>query len=363
MQAQTGKAWKWEEAGGVPVLTPLSSSSGEPLPITALIHFIGGVVVGHKPREAYGEFLQQIMAATEETGIAIIATPLPSAAPAFDHSALAEQVLDEYSAARESLAARFAKGWTPEVGVGHSLGAKLHVLLGSTSQSEDSTVPMAVRAGGNVLMSYNNFSAKDSVPPGMRDRAEEVRSAATSVSPFLRKVAKNLRNINQDFNLNVKESDIASLEGLGDKVSSFVDEASSAIDRDFTPTPEEVEALIRDKYAVPDNFIIQFSNDSIDQSEKLQQMLTARFPPKAGASGNRSTILYRLLEGTHVTPMTPSFGSGLDDAEDPLRRSARQTAAQSRQQLDALVVVVSAYLRVQLERLEKMASGRALLSP
>ena len=42
--------------------------------------------------------------------------------------------------------------------MGHSLGSKLHILLGSSRYA------MLPRRRANVLISFNNFSAKQSVP-------------------------------------------------------------------------------------------------------------------------------------------------------------------------------------------------------
>lgn len=48
----------------------------------------------------------------------------------------------------------------PVFGLGHSLGSKIHVLLGSSRYNM--LLPRRRRA--NVLISFNNFSAKQSVP-------------------------------------------------------------------------------------------------------------------------------------------------------------------------------------------------------
>jgi len=50
---------------------------------------------------------------------------------------------------------------------------------------------------------------------------------------------------------------------------------------DFTPSPEESRAIIRAGYACPATLLVQFENDSFDETPEMQQLLTER---QAGSS-------------------------------------------------------------------------------
>ncbi|MBV8884542.1 MAG: DUF1350 family protein [Chroococcidiopsidaceae cyanobacterium CP_BM_RX_35] len=63
---------------------------------------------------------------------------------------------------------------------------------------------------------------------------------------------------------------------------------------EFTPSPLETNALVRERYSVRRNLIIKFTSDTIDQSAALAQMLHQRFP---------DMVTLRTLTGSHTTPL------------------------------------------------------------
>ncbi|CAN0499065.1 unnamed protein product, partial [Ectocarpus sp. 8 AP-2014] len=81
----------------------------------------------------------------------------------FNHDQLACDVARDFRVAYrdvEALYGRAAMRRIPLFGVGHSLGAKVHVLLNCYPEVMD----VARRRKANVIISFNNFPAKDSVP-------------------------------------------------------------------------------------------------------------------------------------------------------------------------------------------------------
>ncbi|NEO65190.1 MAG: DUF1350 domain-containing protein, partial [Moorea sp. SIO4G2] len=123
------------------------------------------------------------------------------------------------------------KRYLPIYGIGHSMGCKLHLLIGSL---------FSVERAGNILISYNNYSA---------DRA----------IPFVEQL-----NLNPVFQL------------------------------EFTPSPQETKYLITQRYQIQRNLLIKFTDDEIDQSISLTQALQKRFP---------NMVALQQIPGNHLTPL------------------------------------------------------------
>jgi hypothetical protein len=173
----------------------------------AVIHFLGGAFVAAAPHLTYRLLLE----ALGKQGYAIIATPFINT---FDHRAIASDVFNSFEDTLELLQTRRSlPAGLPVYGVGHSMGCKLHLLIGSMYD---------VKRDGNILISFNNFSARDAVPLMGQMPAE--------------------------FNV------------------------------EFTPNPQETLDTIAAYYDVPHNLIVKFTNDTLDQSYTLGQTLTKIFP-------------------------------------------------------------------------------------
>ena len=107
------------------------------------------------------------------------------------------------------------KRYLPVYGIGHSMGCKLHLLIGSLFN---------VERAGNILISFNNYPVTKAIP-------------------------------------------------FGEQIP-----VTEALDLEFTPTPEETRSLITKDYNIARNLLIKFSNDTIDQTKNLQFSLQKRFP-------------------------------------------------------------------------------------
>ena len=145
-------------------------------------------------------------------GYATIATPFINT---FDHRSIASEVYNSFEDTLELLQKRryLPTSSLPVYGMGHSMGSKLHLLIGSIYD---------VKRSGNILISFNNFSARDAVPL--------------------------MGQMPQEFNV------------------------------EFTPNPQETLDLIADYYDVRRNLIVKFNNDTIDQSYTLDRTLKKIFP-------------------------------------------------------------------------------------
>jgi hypothetical protein len=206
----------WKEIQGNWVLIPRN-------PI-GIIHFLGGAFVATAPHLTYRWLLEQLA----EKGYVVIATPFVNT---LDHIAIAKSVHLNFDRVIERLhdSESLRKRYLPIYGLGHSMGCKLHLLIGST---------LSVERAGNILISFNNYAARDAIP--------------------------------------------------------LVEQFNTTFAIEFTPSPLETNKLVQERYNVRRNFLIKFSNDTLDQSAGLKEILQQRFP---------EMVTVQTLPGSHVTPL------------------------------------------------------------
>lgn len=228
---------EWREISGSWVLVP-------PQPI-AVVHFLGGAFVGTAPNVAYRWLLTEL----GKAGYVVVATPFVNT---FDHQAIARSVLNRFEIILERLQKQgdIPSGLLPVYGLGHSLGCKLHLLIGSLYE---------VERAGNILVAFNNYPVKQAIPFG-----EQL--AQLQLDKFLTGVQKQLRQLNLQVDLNFE----------------------------FTPSPEETNLLIAENYRVRRNLLIKFSNDDIDQTLGLRPILNQQ---------TADLVAYCPLPGNHLTPL------------------------------------------------------------
>ncbi|MBE9056081.1 DUF1350 family protein [Sphaerospermopsis sp. LEGE 08334] len=221
----------WKEIRGNWVIIPRH-------PI-GIIHFLGGAFVATAPHLTYRWLLEQLAA----KGYVVIATPFVNT---LDHQAIAESVLLNFERTIERLHyyGELRKLYLPIYGIGHSMGCKLHLLIGSL---------FPVERAGNILISFNNYTAKDAIP--------------------------------------------------------LVEQLNSTLAIEFTPTPLETNQLVEERYQIRRNFLIKFSNDNLDQSAILTKILQKRFPEMVTVQtlpGNHTTPLGQDINwqaGNSFTPL------------------------------------------------------------
>lgn len=224
---------EWLEIAGNWVLIPRR-------PI-GVIHFLGGAFIATLPHISYRRLLEFVAA----QGYVIIATPFVNT---FEHAEIAEQVLWQFDRTLYALEDRYLpERGLPVFGMGHSMGCKLHLLIGSLFE---------VQRSGNILMSFNNFAATESIPL-MGQFSQVVQQIAPDV------------------------------------LSQFAPPLAS-MKTEFTPSPEETNRLIERRYEIAENLLVKFSNDNLDQTRSLSGILETRFPGQ--------TSIAR-LKGNHLTPV------------------------------------------------------------
>ena len=193
---------KWQEISGNWVYLPHHEMIG-------IIHFLGGAFVATAPQISYRSILEQL----SKAGYGIIATPFLNT---LDHFAIAREVLNRFETVLERLqkTGKLGKAYLPIYGIGHSMGCKLHLMIGSIYD---------VERAGNILISFNNYPVNKAIP-------------------FMEQL--NLTPI---------------------------------LDVEFTPSPIETNLLIDENYSVRRNLLLKFNQDNLDQTIDLNSLLQKRF--------------------------------------------------------------------------------------
>ena len=343
---------RWEEMAGNYLLRP-PPDLGQP---RALLHFLGGAIVGAAPDVTYRYLLEELA----QEGYLIVATPYNLS---FNHLQTCDEVINKFERVAPSLAQQY--GAIPVVGVGHSCGALLHLLV-------TSLFPDTPRAA-NALLSFNNKPVQEAVPlfsevvaplftslagGGGNETAwpsgtEAIqlglglaRSAARGEIPsdealtdVLRfalpidggqqvAVPKELRDAARAF----AEPAALALEGAGvlplidqgidilQQVPLLVDEVADGA-QDFVPPPSAVRAAARRAYRARRTLLIQYDNDPLDESEEMEDgnpswLVSSLAEDLAGWVALAFGGGRRRWSGDGVTAVTPRN----DRTSDPLLR-------------------------------------------
>ncbi|MBD2593293.1 DUF1350 family protein [Nostoc spongiaeforme FACHB-130] len=220
----------WKEIRGNWVLVPKN-------PI-GIVHFLGGAFVATAPHLTYRWLLEEVAS----KGYLVIATPFVNT---LDHIAIAQSVLLNFERTLERLhdSGLLRKLYLPTYGIGHSMGCKLHLLIGSL---------YSVERAGNILISFNNYAAKDAIP--------------------------------------------------------LVEQLNSSLAIEFTPSPLETNKIVQEGYKVRRNLLIKFNNDNLDQSAALTKILQQRFPEMVTAQtlpGTHTTPLGQDIQWQIGASFTP----------------------------------------------------------
>lgn len=244
------------------------------------------------------------------------------------------------------------------MGVGHSCGALLHMLI-------TSLFPDTPRAA-NALISYNNKGVSEAVPlfdelvvplfsdadrngsklmkamievareqfngrvpsddalrslvkslpgpiPGMSLEAL-VPSSLVSIPPPIRESLTNfLAGPIYDALSNAPVGNVPSLLlqslDVSAQIPKLIDEVEGGA-RDFTPTPDAMSSAARRAYRCRRTLILQFENDALDESVMLEGYLReAESVMKMKRPMITINLDRRVLEGNHLTPLLgPSGG-------------------------------------------------------
>jgi len=313
----------------------------------ACVHFLGGAFVGAAPQLAYAQLLETIA----EAGHLVVATPFELE---LDYLALCEAVLCKAEPAHAALLAEY--GELPFVGMGHSAGALLQVLLSSVFRGTGGLAD--TERASNVLISFNNKRAADAIP----FFAEVFAPAASSVvrldeepllqpaTATLRRVASTIRDALEGAALDASTPPVASeainlatqFLPLLDQLEPLLREISDGV-VEFSPPPQDTSRAAAQLYRARRSLVLRFDDDSLDESLPLPTLL------QGGGD-----VQLASLAGTHVTPLAPPTILG---APLPLPLPAAASLAGARQaDFEALCGTILGFLDESLEPLTASTS-------
>mmetsp|Transcript_5937 Transcript_5937/g.15766 ORF Transcript_5937/g.15766 Transcript_5937/m.15766 type:complete len:452 (-) Transcript_5937:1257-2612(-) len=375
-------AGRWFDAptsacGTCEVYVPAVTSTGTPP--RGVVHFIGGAALSTAPRAVYGALLERVANASN---VVVVATPVPVR---LGHAELARSAAEAFEDVRFNhlplLLPNVNIFSMPSIGMGHSLGAKLLVILASD--------PLLRAAAGvrlsNVLLSYNNFSAETSIPLYSELRQLSGSSSVGAMLQTASEFARTLRGFGPLRDMVMQRAAVGGVAEAATSAQSVADFAASldsilrqldalqelqrnAADAnrsvEFSPTPRELEMLVDNHYNITNNLIVRFRGDRIDQSEHLATAISRRFlaPESSARRPDVNPVVFRELSGSHLTPATPrvDVAGALQSVEQMLpvgvaamvQQGLSAAATSASDQLEQLVVVIAAFIRLQLELYE-----------
>mmetsp|Transcript_150778 Transcript_150778/g.482533 ORF Transcript_150778/g.482533 Transcript_150778/m.482533 type:complete len:267 (+) Transcript_150778:569-1369(+) len=239
----------------------------------------------------------------DRTGLAVICTPYELGT---DHGAISRSVGATLDGALAAGAVRY--GWAPErmprFALGHSLGAKLQVLLRCSGNNQR---PEALGVG---LIAFNNFGVADSVK-------------------LLRETVAKFQGIGA-----------MGGESFWDMVEPALGRAAKMSGLEFRPSPDELLELVRSGYAGNARTrLFRFDADNLDSSTELLDALDDRGMSYADAS---------FLEGNHLSPVVIGLADVTQAANDrsPQGAAASRVAEQFQQRFGGAAAGVADRFRV-----------------
>lgn len=355
----------WEELHGNYVLRPENFSTdpaSSQQPPRALIHFLGGALIGAAPDISYRYLLERLA----KQGYLIVATPFNLS---FDYLSTCDSILDRFERIAPMLARQY--GAVPVVGVGHSCGALLHLII-------TSLFPDTPRAA-NALLSYNNKDVKDAVPlfdtlvaPAFQSIAsnqtgtngvetiqlwnnmvkttlngeipsddtlrefteallppplQNMQSSNNNILSSLITIPAPLRETLQStflhpFTNTLSETSLLppirqSIDVL-DQIPLLIQEVADGAS-EFNPSRESIQAATKRAYRARRTLLIQYKNDPLDESPEVESLLNEAETVMRMKRPMVTMDCQRVeLDGNHATPVLAppgvEFTSKLEDA-------------------------------------------------
>jgi hypothetical protein len=273
----------------------------------AVVHFIGGTFFGSAPKLWYRTFLEGLV---RNTQCAIVITPIPVTLfkSPLNHINLSKNLQRAFNMAwKDVLEDEYGEiNDIPLCGIGHSLGARLMVVLTTLNKNRPIDTP-AFKSF--ALISFTNYGASAGIPGistlSKQSKSQELKAQVNGD----RKRQKKARRARQDWQIDedyyddeVDEEWDELIYDLGELIQESATRVKTALtpkseDLEFFPTPDNLwKAVKKDaRYDVPETLLVQFDDDEIDQSSKLAQILS---------DTNSTSVKFCRLRGTHLSPIS-----------------------------------------------------------
>jgi hypothetical protein len=295
---------------------------------SCVIFFLGGAVLGQFPHISYSTFLQRV---AERTNSAVVAIPYEVG---LDHFGIAQRAVSRMKGALvECEDSRGYPASLPKYAIGHSLGCKLHSIgVAATGISDE--------LSGMGFISFNNFGFAETIT-------------------MARSFAKEMQLGGGGF----QSGPSAPFDALFDLASMAI----GAVGLEFTPSPEDLDRIIKSKFndkVLKKIRLFKFDDDNLDSSARFIQCFEG---VDNGEEDKKPSITN--LPGTHLTPIYLRLG--LDDLDLPEEAREMTGAVTGGFQnasfgdealLDALVEEVSNWMLGKPPSNPKRSSGKKLIA-
>lgn len=254
-----------------------------------IIHFIGGTLFGSYPLKFYGPLLEQI---AESSNSILIATSIPITfnKNPLNHFQLAKNVAKDFNRAyRDIIVDEYGKSASNQmkvVGMGHSLGSRLQMVI-STSKS---LKKIGFDRKANILLSFNNYSAVESVP-GVKGLEKGIQDTLFGNGNKSRNRRSRPDAYYDEYEIGLGDVVNAVSEGIQDQVSSLKTAITPDLDEkslEFQPSPQQLWDGIGNNYDVDDTLVVQFDRDLIDQSSRLAKVIFDSSGIATGSDQNKT---------------------------------------------------------------------------
>ena len=276
---------------------------------TAVLHFVGGTFFGSAPKLWYRTFLEGLV---RHTQCAIVVTPIPVTLlkSPLQHIELTQKLMRALDYAWVSvLEDEYGDNLSgvPVCGMGHSLGARLLVVLATLTKNKPRGPVPPYKSF--ALISFTNFGASAGIPGVstlMRQSKKQEKVQQIKKERQQRKEAqRNRRWVDDEYAYDDGDDVDGEWDELMDDLQGMFQEQASRVKTALTPKSEDLEffpspdmlwkALKEDRrYGIPETLVVQFDDDQVDQSSKLARILQ---------DTNSSAVKFARLRGTHLSPI------------------------------------------------------------
>ena len=165
----------------------------------------------------------------------------------------------------------------------------------------------------NIYIAFNNFKAKESIPFLENLKDSNLNLGDIKVAPILQQLSSLIKEYNiVDESTDPPGGRGATFASAFDRISSIselIDNFITNLDEmpdEFSPSPKETLDVIQsNSYSVARNYIVQFQDDTIDESDVLYNILKSKEKRNVGSLTNSMTEKVQ-LKGNHLTVATTS---------------------------------------------------------
>jgi len=305
---------------------------------TAVLHFCGGVFASVAPVLFYKTFLESL---AKEACAIVVATPYKTDLSHDVASREAEAMFDKALYELECNGS-FGASQLPVIGVGHSLGAVISVLIAARR-------PRA----GSVFISFNQLALSQAIPVplppppsddqrGIADMLkagavealdqERLLSSLQAVDEVVQAASRELESVGVPKALTPGE-----FAPLLSQVGPILGDLALGVSS-FTPDKPEIASRLRASYGSPRTLLVQFGNDAIDETAWLRESLQVAGSDSTEPEGTTEfSIEVVRSPGGHLAP--------LDLARWSLGAGGPARPAQHEERIRDLAAVVGRFVR------------------